>query len=61
MSLSRFIVDTVGAAIREGEDSDFRSRKDLWKENVALREANERLADEKKMLSALVEKLDDEV
>ncbi|MFQ5870563.1 MAG: hypothetical protein ACE5IB_00170 [Candidatus Geothermarchaeales archaeon] len=61
MSLSRFIVDTVDAAIREGEDSDFRSRKDLWKENVTLREANKRLADEKKMLSALVEKLEDEV
>jgi hypothetical protein len=61
MSLSRFIVDTVEASLREGTDEDFRSAKDLWKENVELREANKRLADEKRMLSALVEKLEDEV
>lgn len=61
MSLSRFIVDTIDASLKEGMDEDFRSAKDLWKENVELRESNKRLADEKRMLSALVEKLEDEV
>lgn len=61
MSLSRFVVDTVEASLRAGEDEDFRSPKDLWKENVELREANKRLAEEKRMATALVEKLEDEV
>ncbi len=61
MSLSRFIVDVVERALREGDDEDFRSPKEVWKENVELRETNKRLAEEKRMMSALVEKLEDEV
>ncbi len=61
MSLSRFLVDTVEASLRETSDEGFRSAKDLWKENVELREANKRLAEEKRMLTALTEKLEDEV
>lgn len=61
MSLSRFIVGTIETALRDSADEDFRTPKELWKENVELREANKRLAEEKRMLAALIEKLEDEV
>lgn len=60
-SLSRFIVDVVERTLREGEDEDYRSPKEIWKENVEVREANKLLTEEKRMMSALVEKLEDEV
>lgn len=61
MSLSRFLVDTIEASLRATADEGFRSARDLWKENVQLREANKRLAEEKRMLTALTEKLEEEV
>jgi len=61
LSLSRWMLNVVEEHVRGAEDATFGAKADLWKENVELREANKRLAAERKMAQALVEKLEDEV
>lgn len=50
-------VERRGDHVGEAEDERFGVKADPWKENVALREANGRLSEDRETLQALVEKL----
>jgi len=52
LSLSRWMLSVVEEHVRGAEDDKFSAKADLWKENVELREANQRLLDERKLAQA---------
>ncbi len=60
-SVSKFVAEHVENSLRQGDESGYKSRGELWKEIKRLREELKETARQKRLLDLVVDKLEKEV
>jgi hypothetical protein len=61
ISISKFVTENVENSLRQADETDLKSRSDLWQENNELKKRVQDLTKQCKLLDTVVEKLDQEL